>query len=69
MAGKPRDAALPIVMASVEGKNGEFYGPTGFKEMKGKPGLVRPDKGTKNIEIGSKLWKSVESITGIKFNI
>ena len=67
LAGKPKDAALPLAMASTVGKNGEFYGPTGFKEMKGKPDLVQPDKETKNTEKTTELWKYLESLTSTSY--
>ena len=65
IAGKPEDALLPLVMATVKGISGEFYGPTGFKEAKGKPGLVKADPTTYNIEIGTILWNKAEDLTGL----
>jgi len=67
IAGKPEDAALPLVMASVEGKNGEFYGPTGFKEAKGRPGLVKADPTTNDSKIGAVLWNTTAQLTGLSF--
>lgn len=67
IAGKPEDAALPLVMASLKGKNREFYGPTGFKEAKGKPGLVKADPTTNDMNIGTLLWKKTEELTHLRF--
>lgn len=67
VAGKPKDAAGPLIMASLQGSNGEFYGPTGFKEAKGKPGLVQPDPVATNLTTGHNIWRAVESIIGEKF--
>jgi len=67
IAGKPEDAALPLVMASVQGKSGEFYGPTGFKEAKGKPGIVKADPKTNNSKIGEVLWKKAEQLSNLSF--
>jgi len=68
LAGKPEDAALPLLMASTKGKSGEYYGPTGFKEMKGKPGIVQPDETTKDEVIGKIIWDTAEQLTGISFH-
>ncbi|MGB0861974.1 MAG: SDR family NAD(P)-dependent oxidoreductase [Saprospiraceae bacterium] len=68
-AGKPEDAAKPLIMASVEGQGGEFYGPTGFNEFKGKPGIVQPDEGTKNQKIGATLWEKAEKLSNLTFDV
>ena len=69
LAGKPEDAAKPLAMASLQGVGGEFYGPTGFKETKGKPGLVKPDPTTKNSANGNSLWKILQELSQSTFNI
>ena len=66
-ASKPEDAAKPLVLASMEGVGGEFYGPTGFKEFSGKAGIVDPDPQTKNTRIGLSLWQAVEELSGLSF--
>ncbi|MFT5823061.1 MAG: NAD(P)-dependent dehydrogenase (short-subunit alcohol dehydrogenase family) [Crocinitomix sp.] len=68
-AGKPEDAAKPLAMASLIGESGEFYGPTGFKEFKGKPGKVSPDPETKKEQYGTALWNKAEELTGINFDL
>ena len=67
LAGTPEDAAKPLVLATMEGKSGQYYGPTGVKEAKGKPGLVKPEPGTLDKELGNKLWKELEKITQISY--
>lgn len=67
IAGKPKDAAKPLVLASREGQNDQFFGPTGFKEMKGPAGLVDPDPGTRDIDLGKALCEYVADLTGVEF--
>lgn len=68
LAGKPEDAAKPLVMASTKGQGGEFYGPTGFQEFSGKAGIVNPDPQAKDAKIGASLWKAAESLAGTSFS-
>ncbi|MBY6185425.1 SDR family NAD(P)-dependent oxidoreductase [Marinobacter hydrocarbonoclasticus] len=65
LAGKPHEAALPLVMASTAGEGGQFFGPTGFKEMKGQPGLVEPDPLTTQPERVSALWRELQHLSGL----
>ena len=67
LAGKPEEAAKSLVLATLEGKGGEYYGPTGFKEAKGKPGLVKPDINTLDEGLGKELWSVLEKITGFRY--
>ncbi|MEM7335330.1 MAG: SDR family NAD(P)-dependent oxidoreductase [Chloroflexota bacterium] len=67
LTGKPEDAAKPLVMATVEGENGEFFGPTGFKEIKGEPGKVAPDAGIEDVSSRKTLWNAAEQLTGLSF--
>lgn len=66
-AGKPKDAAKPLVLASTIGDSGHFYGPTGFKEMKGKAGLVVADKSTKQEDMGQLIWNTAKQLSGLSF--
>lgn len=65
LAAPPEEAAKPLVMASTIGTSGEFFGPTGFKEMKGPAGRVKPDPGTKDPTSGEVLWKTAENLSGL----
>ena len=67
LAGKPRDAAQPLILATKQGVGGEYYGPTGFKEAKGKAGLVQPDSNTQEQSLGHDLWVELEKLTGIQY--
>ena len=61
--------ALPQIRASVDVnvKGGEYYGPNGFREMKGFPVLVQSNKASHNLDDAKRLWEVSEKLTGIKF--
>lgn len=61
--------ALPQIRASVDKdvKGGEFYGPDGFKEMKGYPVRVKSNEASHNVADARKLWDISEKITGITY--
>ncbi len=61
--------ALPEIYAAVapEVKGGEFYGPDGFKEMKGYPVKVESNEASHNEGEAKILWNVSEKITGVKF--
>jgi NAD(P)-dependent dehydrogenase (short-subunit alcohol dehydrogenase family) len=61
--------ALPQIRASVDPnvKSGEYYGPDGFREMKGFPVKVQSNEASHNLEDAKKLWEVSEKLTGIKF--
>jgi len=61
--------ALPQIRASVDEKvqGGDYYGPDGFREMKGFPVKVEPNKDSQNLTDARKLWEISEKLTGIRF--
>jgi len=62
-------AAMPIVHAacSEDAKGGDYYGPTGFLEIRGKPGRARINPIARDADLGSRLWAASESMTGIRY--
>jgi len=62
--------ALPEIRAAVdpEVKGGEYYGPSGFREMKGHPVKVKSNSASYNEEDARKLWEVSEKLTGVIFN-
>ncbi|MFT4526842.1 MAG: NAD(P)-dependent dehydrogenase (short-subunit alcohol dehydrogenase family) [Bacteroidia bacterium] len=68
---KPKYAALPTLMAALDENviGGDFYGPTGFNEMKGEPGKAFSTAYSKKRDEAEKLWKMSEELTGEKFNV
>ena len=69
IVGKPENAALPIIYAvtkeHVDG--GDYYGPNGLFEIKGKPGPAKVNPLARNIEFGKRLWAASEALTGVSY--
>lgn len=63
--------ALPQIRASVDPdvKGGEYYGPDGFREMRGSPVLVQSNAASHNETDAKKLWEVSEELTQIKYNL
>ncbi len=63
--------ALPQIRASIDPKSmgGEYYGPSGFNEIKGHPVKVQSNGASHNREDARKLWEVSEKLTGVKFII
>jgi NAD(P)-dependent dehydrogenase (short-subunit alcohol dehydrogenase family) len=61
--------ALPQIRASVDEnvKGGEYYGPDGFREMKGFPVRVQSNAASHNPQDAKKLWQVSEKIIGVSF--
>ena len=54
----PKYAALPTLYAALgpDVKSGDYFGPTGFNGMKGKPGKVKSKPHSYDEKIASELW-------------
>jgi len=63
--------ALPTLYAAVgpDVKNGDYFGPSGFMEMKGYPKKVKANELSKNEHIAQKLWDISEELTGVTFDL
>jgi len=63
--------ALPTLYAAVgpDVKSGEYFGPSGFMEMKGYPKRVETNSLSKDKNIVEILWDVSEELTGVKFNL
>jgi len=63
--------ALPQIRAAVDldVKGGAYYGPDGYREMKGFPVLVQSNKASHNREDANKLWEISEELTRVKYKI
>lgn len=62
--------ALPQIRASVDPdvKGAEYYGPSGYNEMKGSPVKVESNEASHNREDAQKLWELSEKLTGVTFS-
>jgi NAD(P)-dependent dehydrogenase (short-subunit alcohol dehydrogenase family) len=63
------DGALPTLMAATwpEAEPGGYYGPTGFREMTGRPARVDCRPQAKDEAAARRLWEASERLTGVSF--
>lgn len=63
------DGALPILMAATlpDPTPGGYYGPTGFQEMKGPPGVAVIKRQAKDADVARRLWTESERLTGVTY--
>jgi NAD(P)-dependent dehydrogenase (short-subunit alcohol dehydrogenase family) len=69
IAQSPERGALPTLYAATAPgvKGGDYYGPGGFAEMRGFPRKTQAIPPAYNPEIGSRLWRVSEELTGVRF--
>ena len=69
IAQKAEKGALPQLLAatapSVQG--GQFYGPSGFNELRGDPVEVQAVAAARDPETGRRLWEVSEELTAVTF--
>jgi len=63
--------ALPTLYGAVspEAKGGKFYGPDGWREMKGYPVEVEPEPQAKDLADANRLWTISEQLTGVTYSL
>jgi NAD(P)-dependent dehydrogenase (short-subunit alcohol dehydrogenase family) len=61
--------ALPTLLAATgsDVQGCDYFGPSGWREMKGYPEKVKSNELSYNKEIASQLWDVSEKLTGIKY--
>jgi NAD(P)-dependent dehydrogenase (short-subunit alcohol dehydrogenase family) len=71
MTHKPAKGALPSIMAALDEdvQGGDYFGPIGFREMKGPPAKVKGKPRAYNEEVAAKLWATSEELTNFKFEV
>lgn len=69
-AQKIEMGALPTLYAAVapDVKSGDYFGPSGFKEIRGYPKKVESNALSHDTTIANKLWDISEKLTGIPYN-
>jgi NAD(P)-dependent dehydrogenase (short-subunit alcohol dehydrogenase family) len=67
VAQSARDGALPSLFAATapQAKGGAYYGPAGWGETRGAPGLSRIFPQAADTVAGSRLWTLSETLTGV----
>ncbi len=65
------EGAQPLVYAACEANvaGGAYYGPTGFKQMSGKPGRVDPASCALDEAIAARLWEESAQLTGVSYAV
>ena len=61
--GTLRAATAPDV------QGGQYYGPSGFRELVGHPVLVQSNRKSHDVEVQQRLWAVSEELTGVKFGV
>ena len=71
ITNSPRVGALATLRAATdpEVRGGQYYGPSGFREMVGHPVLVDSNAKSHDVEVQQRLWTVSEDLTGVKFPI
>ena len=62
-------AAQPILLAATgeNVKGGEYYGPQGYKDFKGEPGIAKRTQYSNDPKIAKDLWEISENLTSCRF--
>ncbi|MEK6478448.1 oxidoreductase [Catalinimonas sp. 4WD22] len=64
----PSEGAKPTLLAAIgDAKGGDYFGPTGFNEMKGKAGKATCTDLSKDEAIAKRLWEVSEKLVGLKY--
>ena len=68
-AQKPEMGALPTLRAATDpdAQSGDYFGPSGWQEVRGYPKKVASNKRSNDKEIAENLWRASEKLTGIKY--
>jgi NAD(P)-dependent dehydrogenase (short-subunit alcohol dehydrogenase family) len=65
------DGALPMLYAATSPnvESGEYYGPSGWRELRGYPKRVESSEASHDEEVARRLWEISSELTGVRFNI
>ena len=50
-------------------RGGEYYGPDGFRELRGHPILVQSNGKSHDQDVQGRLWAVSEKLTGVTFPV
>ncbi|QJU53835.1 SDR family NAD(P)-dependent oxidoreductase [Herbiconiux sp. KACC 21604] len=70
--GQGKDAgARPLVAAVTDSQaaGGQYWGPDGWRQLKGSPAIVAAKNYARDPAVGRALWAEVESLTGVRFGL
>lgn len=63
--------ALPLVAAAVDPRSagGQYWGPSGWRQLKGRPAIVAAKPYARDRAIAERLWAATEELTGIRYPV
>lgn len=63
--------ALPTLRAATDlaVRGGQYYGPDGFRELRGYPVLVSSNKQSQDVAVQKRLWTVSEELTGVTYPV
>jgi NAD(P)-dependent dehydrogenase (short-subunit alcohol dehydrogenase family) len=63
------NGVLPTLRAAIDdnAQSGDYYGPSGFQEMKGAPVVVKSNERSHDEANAKRLWEMSEKMTGVQF--
>ncbi len=71
VTNSPPVGALGTLRAATDPavQGGQYYGPSGFRELVGHPVLVQSNKKSHDVAVQERLWTVSEELTGVKFGV
>jgi NAD(P)-dependent dehydrogenase (short-subunit alcohol dehydrogenase family) len=71
LVNSPAMGALATLRAATDPtvRGGEYYGPDGFREMRGHPKLVRSSEQSHDQDLQRRLWSVSEELTGVSYPV
>jgi len=71
VAQSAEQGALPILYAATADglEGGQFYGPDGYHEMRGRPTKVDVIAEGMDLDVGRRLWELSEQLTGVAYEL
>lgn len=66
-----KSGAMPQIRAASDPsvKGGEYYGPSGFMELAGRPKKVKSSKQSYDSSLAKRLWEMSEELSGVKYSL
>ena len=71
MSHSTEQGAMPSLEAAMSprAEGGQYYGPQGFKESKGPPGVATIAPQARDADVSKRLWELSESLTAAEFSL
>ena len=70
LAQNAAPGAPPLVAAAAlpDARGGDYWGPRGFREMRGLPGRVTPSSAATDTAAAARLWTVSQDLTGVSYD-